>query len=123
MSGSGMCTTNVFNLTISFLSSPFPTILQKPPGGVAKGEVFDTPMGDIYGKEGSLPSRTRVYRDMDAPPSRWRDEMFDCFRHGFDHPFCWNSLCCPMGKLLEWAKGVYVCVCVRVSLLPPTCLC
>lgn len=57
-------------------------------------------MGDIYGKEGVAAERTRVYKDMDAPPSRWRDELFDCFRHGVDHPFLWNSLLCPFGKFL-----------------------
>jgi Cys-rich protein (TIGR01571 family) len=71
-----------------------------PPGGVAKGEVFLTAMGDALGDDAGSGAganqRTRIFRDMDAPPSRWRDELFDCFRHGLFHDFLWNSVCCPL---------------------------
>ena len=67
-----------------------------PRGGVKFGEIFSTRMGDIYGDEDDAAERTRVYKDMDAPPSRWRDELFDCFRHGFDHPFLCNTIFCPL---------------------------
>jgi Cys-rich protein (TIGR01571 family) len=66
-----------------------------PRGGVTQGEVFATRMGDVYGDTGNAAQRTRVFKDMDAPPSRWRDELFDCFHHGLDHHFLWNSLLCP----------------------------
>jgi Cys-rich protein (TIGR01571 family) len=66
-----------------------------PRGGVAEGEVFATRMGDIHGDTTDAAQRTRVFKDMDAPPSRWRDELFDCFRHGFFHDFLWNSILCP----------------------------
>ena len=67
-----------------------------PQGGVKKGEIFSTRMGDIYGDNEDAAERTRVFKDMDAPPSRWRDELFDCFRHGLDHPFLCNTIFCPM---------------------------
>ena len=67
-----------------------------PRGGVKFGEIFSTRMGDIYGDEEDAAERTRVYKDMDAPPSRWRDDLFDCFRHGVDHPFLCNTIFCPL---------------------------
>jgi Cys-rich protein (TIGR01571 family) len=67
-----------------------------PRGGVRKGEIFSTGMGDIYGDDDEAPERTRIFKDMDAPPSRWRDELFDCFRHGLDHPFLCNTIFCPL---------------------------
>lgn len=66
-----------------------------PPEGVTQGELFATRMGDIDGDTSVAAQRTRVFKDMDAPPSRWRDELFDCFRHGIDHPFLWNTILCP----------------------------
>lgn len=66
-----------------------------PPGGVTQDEVFATRMGDIYGDSTNAAQRTRVFKDMEAPPSRWRDELFDCFRHGILHDFLWNSILCP----------------------------
>ena len=67
-----------------------------PQGGVSKGEIFSTAMGDIYGDDDEAPERTRTFKDMDAPPSRWRDELFDCFRYGLDHPFLCNTIFCPL---------------------------
>jgi len=67
-----------------------------PRGGVKKGEIFATRMGDIYGSNEDAADRTRVYKDMDAPPTRWRDDLFDCFRHGLHHPMLCNTIFCPM---------------------------
>jgi Cys-rich protein (TIGR01571 family) len=72
-----------------------------PPGGVRKGDIFATRMGDIFGDSATAPRRTRVFKDMDAPPSRWRDELFDCFRHGICHPFLWNTIICPHVALAQ----------------------
>mmetsp|Transcript_8012 Transcript_8012/g.11502 ORF Transcript_8012/g.11502 Transcript_8012/m.11502 type:complete len:232 (+) Transcript_8012:1-696(+) len=80
-----------------------------PKQGVRKGEVFETTIGDLYDK-GKLidPDRVRTFRDMDAPPFRWRDELFDCFRHGIDHPFVCNSIFCPHVALSQVMARVQV---------------
>ena len=76
-----------------------------PPGGVTKGDVFLTIMGDALGDDtatgAAVSQRTRIFRDMDAPPSRWRDQLFDCFRHGLFHEFLWNSIFCPLIALSQ----------------------
>lgn len=73
-----------------------------PPGGVTEGEVFSTAMGDARGDPSDASQRrTRIFRDMDAPPSRWRDELFDCFRHGLCHDFLCNSIFCPQIALCQ----------------------
>ena len=47
-------------------------IARVPRGGVKKREIFATRMGDIYGSNDNAADQTLVYKDMDAPPTRWR---------------------------------------------------
>lgn len=67
-----------------------------PRGGVAAGEVFASRMYSVY-DEDNYPDRGSVFKDMDTPDARWRDELFDCFHHGFLHPFLLNTIFCPQG--------------------------
>jgi hypothetical protein len=55
-----------------------------PPDGVRKGETFSCYMRDldIVGSE--------------IPVGRWRDSMFDCFKHGVFHPLVLNAVFCPL---------------------------
>jgi hypothetical protein len=58
-----------------------------PSGGVRKGEAFSCYMRDME-KVG----------DSDIPLRKWRDELFDCFKHGPIHPMLVNSFFCPLCK-------------------------
>jgi len=79
-----------------------------PKGGVMKGELFATRMGDIHGDGKIAAERTRVFKDMDTPPSRWRDELLDCCMHGCDHPFLWNTILCPHVALAQIFARLHV---------------
>ena len=88
-----------------------------PKDGVHKGDIFATQMGDVYSDSRTIdPDRVRTFKDMDAPPFRWRDELFDCFNHGLDHQFLWIVICCPHGKLF-WLGSKITCFlyCVKLA--------
>jgi hypothetical protein len=53
-----------------------------PKGGVSKGEVFESTVTDW---------RATKYQETGIPHHHWRDGLFDCFRHGIDHPALWTS--------------------------------
>jgi len=61
--------------------------IEVPSGGLKLGETFQASLPDIGGDP--LPSQ--------APTGRWKDDLFDCFKHGFMHPVLWNSFCCTQG--------------------------
>ena len=76
---------------------------------VTRGQIFATKMGDISGNaDGQQQNlRVRTFRDMEAPPSRWRDNVFDCTSNGFLHPFLLNSLFCPLvalAQIMAWVQ-------------------
>eukprot|EP00934_Nitzschia_sp_Nitz4_P006189 Nitzschia sp. Nitz4//scaffold81_size91200//22870//24707//NITZ4_004980-RA/size91200-snap-gene-0.29-mRNA-1//-1//CDS//3329558692//6179//frame0 len=58
-----------------------------PAGGVRKGQTFTCYMRDV----------DKI--DSDIPVGRWRDELFDCFKHGVFHPMLLNSIFCPLVAL------------------------
>ena len=53
-----------------------------PKGGVSIGEVFESTVTDW---------RATKYQETGIPHHHWRDGLFDCFRHGIDHPALWTS--------------------------------
>lgn len=57
-----------------------------PTGGVKKGETFTSVMRDIEQK------------GLQVPTGRWRDGLFDIFKHGTKHPLVLLSFFCPPGK-------------------------
>ena len=72
-----------------------------PEGGVAKGEVFCSVIGDIDSELDRASVRVRTLLDMGGPQERWRDELFDCFSEGFFHPQICNSMFCPQVALTQ----------------------
>jgi len=65
--------------------------IEVPAGGLKLGETFQAPLPDIGGDP--LPSQ--------APTGRWKDSLFDCFKHGFMHPVLWNSFCCTQVAMAQ----------------------
>mmetsp|Transcript_2443 Transcript_2443/g.3099 ORF Transcript_2443/g.3099 Transcript_2443/m.3099 type:complete len:225 (+) Transcript_2443:76-750(+) len=65
-----------------------------PEGGVKEGEKICVP----------LPEGWAAIRTVAAPVGRWKDGLFDCFKHGVCHPLLWNAWCCPSiatGQVLQ----------------------
>jgi hypothetical protein len=64
-----------------------------PPDGVRKGETFSCYMRDldIVGSE--------------IPVGRWRDSLFDCFKHGVSHPLVLNAVFCPLSTCFSSKIG------------------
>ena len=63
-----------------------------PKGGVFMGQRFSVPFVANSSKEDDiiLPSDKATI----IPEGQWRDNWYDLFRLGFDHPTVWNSCCC-----------------------------
>lgn len=76
-----------------------------PAGGVQKGEVFATPMGEEadenYFSDNLLTQQQKTKVDMVIPHGGWRDELFDCLNDGCFHPMLWNSCFCPQVALTQ----------------------
>jgi Cys-rich protein (TIGR01571 family) len=60
-----------------------------PQGGVRKGETFSCYMKDLENT------------DTEIPIGRWRDGLFDCFKHGVFHPLLCNTIVCPLIALSQ----------------------
>lgn len=70
--------------------------IQIPMGGVEEGQVFNVAIPQD-GMDTTLPSSTTSMTSV-PPVGAWRDNMCDCFKHGFGHSHCVTSWFCPLCK-------------------------
>ena len=60
-----------------------------PAGGVRKGATFSCHMRELDKAAGNI------------PVGRWRDGLFDFFKHGVFHPLVCNAFFCPLRKFVK----------------------
>jgi len=73
-----------------------------PPGGVKKGEIFESVVLGIDSVSTLDPTgRVKRFVNMNTPMMRWRDTLFDCFAYGLFHPMVMNSFFAPGVALVQ----------------------
>jgi hypothetical protein len=73
-----------------------------PPGGVKKGEIFNSYMTSLDPQGGIMSNAPiRRYYDMNIPQYRWRDGIGNLCAHGLCHPILLNSFFVPPIALVQ----------------------
>eukprot|EP00586_Coscinodiscus_wailesii_P010249 CAMPEP_0172495836 /NCGR_PEP_ID=MMETSP1066-20121228/78624_1 /TAXON_ID=671091 /ORGANISM="Coscinodiscus wailesii, Strain CCMP2513" /LENGTH=125 /DNA_ID=CAMNT_0013267797 /DNA_START=52 /DNA_END=426 /DNA_ORIENTATION=+ len=70
-----------------------------PPGGVKEGQSIQVPF--------TAPSSNTASPLFVVPEGKWRDGLFDCFKHGFCEPMCCLSFWCGgigQGQIMQRMK-------------------
>jgi hypothetical protein len=78
-----------YSFDVEINGETFP--VKVPQGGVEEGQTFTIAMPMEASLQVGLP---RVH----IPVGHWRDEIWDCFKHGLCHNHLWISCCCRLSE-------------------------